>query len=40
MSEASYGIARTFNWQRSAEILEHALLAAVGTNAAAPAATV
>ena len=35
MSEASYAIARTFNWQRSAEILEQALLAAVGN--AAPA---
>jgi len=37
MSEASYAIARTFNWQRSAEILEHALL---GMLAASPAPAV
>ena len=36
MSEASYAIARTFNWQRSAEILEGALLAAVGTHPPTP----
>jgi glycosyltransferase involved in cell wall biosynthesis len=29
MSEASYNVARTFNWERSAEILEEALLAAL-----------
>ena len=29
MSEASYAVARTFNWERSAEILEDALLAAL-----------
>jgi glycosyltransferase involved in cell wall biosynthesis len=40
MSEASYAIARTFNWERSAEILEGALLAAVGSNAGAPLAAV
>jgi glycosyltransferase involved in cell wall biosynthesis len=34
MSEASYGLARTFNWQRSAELLESALLAKVGAAAA------
>jgi hypothetical protein len=28
MSEASYAVASTFNWARSAEILEEALLAA------------
>jgi hypothetical protein len=28
MSEASYAIARRFNWARSAEILEETLLAA------------
>ena len=34
MSEASYAIARTFNWERSAELLEDALLATVGASAA------
>jgi glycosyltransferase involved in cell wall biosynthesis len=37
MSEASYAIARTFNWERSAEILEQALLTAVGNRAAVAA---
>jgi glycosyltransferase involved in cell wall biosynthesis len=35
MSEASHAVARTFNWERSAELLESALLASVG----APSAT-
>ena len=35
MSEASYALARTFNWQRSAELLEGALLAKVGAAAGA-----
>ena len=41
MSEASYAIARNFNWPRSAEILEAALLSIVGSAAprAAPAAS-
>jgi hypothetical protein len=29
MSEASYAVASTFNWARSAEILEEALYAAI-----------
>jgi len=40
MSEASYAIARTFNWERSAEILEGALLHAVGAAAGTPLAAV
>ena len=36
MSEASYAVARTFNWPRSAEILEDALIAAVNAHAPAP----
>jgi glycosyltransferase involved in cell wall biosynthesis len=41
MSEASYAVARTFNWERSAEILEDALLAALpaGASAASAAST-
>ena len=33
MSEASHAVARTFNWERSAEILEEALLAALPARA-------
>jgi glycosyltransferase involved in cell wall biosynthesis len=35
MSQASYDIASTFNWARSAEILEEALLAAVSASPSA-----
>jgi len=34
MSEASYALARTFNWQRSAELLESALMDKVGAEGA------
>lgn len=36
MSEASYAISRRFNWERSAEILEGALIAALENAPAAP----
>ena len=36
MSEASHAVARTFNWERSAEILEEALLAALPARATTP----